>query len=168
MGFGDLQRMRYPVNVLTTRYYYTGKIEPFGPTLIWLNNLERTAFPLLEFSGAALEGGSAIDTFTRDEFHLLKTDVVAVDLPTAEARETVSLLQRGVPVMLYTERFVFKATLPTSAEARLGELLDAARGGFFAVTQAQIFPVRPARAQVFRTSEMLLVNRLHVTGYHAA
>ena len=103
----------------------------------------------------------------RDEIHVLKNDIVAVDIVNATARQQVSLLTRTMKVMFYTARFVFNVDFPAGSEARLGELLDGLKADFFGVVNAQVFSLRASRAQVPRTSEMLLLNRQHITHYHA-
>ncbi len=166
MGFGDLQRNRYPVNVITSRYYYVGKFEPKGPIMTWLNDADYLAVRLLEFNGAALDAGATIDTVTRDETILMKTDIAAVDVLAEEARKSVPLMQRVQKAVFYTDSFVFNCSFPASAEARLDQLLDSLKGDFFPILNVQMFPLRAVRPAVFRSSEMVLLNRRHVTHYH--
>ena len=167
MGFGTLQRNRYPVNVITSRYYYTGKLEPKGPFGIWMNDVQFTAIALLELNGAAFDAGSRIDTIARDELLLPKVDIVAVDLLSAEARQSVSYLRSVQKAVFYTERFVFNASVATTAETRMDQLLDMIKGDFFPLLNVEMFPLHAVRPQVFRTSEMVLLNRARVTSYHA-
>ncbi len=168
MGFSALERARYPVSIVTEYYYYTGKVEPFGPILIWLNDPERHAFPLYEVAATALDGGSTVDSFTRDEIFLLKQDVVALDVLSSEARQQVQLIQRTQKLVVYTPRFVVNAAFPAAADTRLGDIFDGLKGSFLVMTGAQIYPMRPSRAQVFRTSEMVILNSHYITAYHAA
>jgi hypothetical protein len=167
MAFGELQRPRYPVQVITTQYVFTGEVEPFGPLVLWLNDTSREAISLYGVQGAALDAGRAVETLARDELLLLKHDIVAIDLPSPEARQTVSLMPRSEKVVIYTARFVFSGAYSLSAETRLPEMLDTLKGDFFPLLSAQLHPLSPPRVPVFRASEMVILNRRQLSAYHA-
>ncbi len=167
MAFGDLQRVRYPVNVLTPLVYYSGSVQPIGPMSLWINDLERGAIPLYDAKGGALDAGSALDSFAREELIVLKQDIVAVDILSEEARKQVPMMSNVAKVAIYTDRFVFSGSFPTSVETKIPDMLDGLKGEFFPVRAAQIYPLRPTRAPVFRTSELVLLNRRFVTSYHS-
>ncbi len=168
MGFGALERTLYPINIVTQGYYYTGKVSPVGPILIWFNDPERHAFPVSEVAATALDGGSAVDSFTRDDIFMLKPDVVVVDVVSPEARKQVQLIQHTQKLVVYTARFVINASFPCSADSRMGDMFDGLKGDFVPLTGAQVYPIRPSRAPVFRTSEMIILNTRFITAYHAA
>jgi hypothetical protein len=167
MGFGDIQRARYDINVITTQYYLTAKIEPYGPFVLWLNDMSRVAVPLYSVNGVALDAGRSLDTFQREDLLVLKQDIVAVDLLSADARETVTLMQRSEKMVLFTDRFVFNGNYPMSAETRVPEMLDTLKGEFFPITAVQAHPLRAVRATIFRTSDMTILNRRFITAYHS-
>ncbi len=167
MAFGDLQRIRYPVNLVTSLVYYGGSVQPIGPMSLWINDVERGAIPLYDAKGAAIDAGSALDSFARDEVIVLKHDIVALDVLSEEARQMVPMMSNVVKVAFYTERFVFSGSFPTSVEAKVPDMLDGLKGEFFPVKAVQVYPLRPVRAPVFRTSELILLNRRFVTSYHS-
>src|SRR5512136_1341872 len=99
---------RYPVQALTTAFHIEGAMEPIGPVINYLNDVNRQHIPFLDATVSLLTPGP-MGKIVRSQLIVPKTDIVAIYLDSAEAQSSIQLLKRLERCIAYLPSLVCRA-----------------------------------------------------------
>jgi hypothetical protein len=165
MPFQQAQLPRYTVQILTTQFYLQGKMEPIGPILDYLNDVNRQFFTFLDATASLLTPGP-MGQITRSQIVFPKSDIVAIFIDDAKARSSVQLLRRVERAFIYLPSLVCRAELHMGADSRWQDALSLMPGDLFGVTAAMAFPLSPLPGPFPQQADLLILSRLHVKMLH--
>jgi hypothetical protein len=165
MPFQQAQLPRYPVQLLTTQFHLQGKMEPIGPILDFLNDVNRQFFSFLDATASLLTPGP-MGQITRSQIVFPKSDIVAIFIDDAKARSSIQLLKRVERAFIYLPSLVCRAEMHMGADSRWQDALSLMPGDFFGVTGAMAFPLSPLPGPFPQQTDMLILNRQYVKMLH--
>ncbi|MDY7041569.1 MAG: hypothetical protein SVX38_11975 [Chloroflexota bacterium] len=159
-------RRVYKAEVYTSRFLFTGEIEPRGKLLDDLNSADRGYIFFHAASISPLSTDCVLGPFSRDEIVVDKSNVIAAYLVEEEARASIGLLKKEERVIIYTATLVLRATVHLGGEMRLRDMFDVIVGTFVPISDVSLFPFYPLRVQIPQHRELLLLNKAQVIFYH--
>jgi len=160
-----LQARHYNVEMVTAQYLLSGKLEPFGALMIYLNHPERVTFLVRDVTATALDAANVAHVFHTDELWVYRRDISLLHPRETLSPSTMQLLPAKEKVRLVLPRFVVQATVYRGTDTAVGDMFDALSGYWIMATETQIFPLQPVAAPVFREAHQLLINRAYVQSY---
>lgn len=155
----------YPIQALTTAFHIEGALEPVGPVINYLNDVNRQHIPFLDATVSTLTPGP-MGKIARSQLIVPKTDIVAMYLDSAEAQSSVHLMKRVERCIAYMPSFVCRAEFHMGADTRWQDMFSLLAGDFFAVTAANMFPLVALPGPFPQQADLLILNRLHVRMCH--
>ena len=165
MSMPQTQSLCYPVQVLTTHSHIQGTMEPIGPVINYLNDVDRRHIPLLEATVSPLTT-NPLGQVARSQLIIPKNDIVALYLDDAAARSGFQLLRRIERSIFYMPSLVCRAEFHLGIDTRWQDMLGLLVGDFFAVTNATVFPLIALPGPFPQQTDLLVLNRLHVQMLH--
>jgi hypothetical protein len=97
---------------------------------------------------------------------LLNRDLIAfISVLETKQTERLQFVQASRRVVFYTEWFAIRGELHVHGEKRDDDLLDTSHE-FFALTHAEIHPLRPMAANLQRKVPVIVINRHRVLAYN--
>jgi hypothetical protein len=165
MPFTQAQLPRYSVQILTIQFHLQGKMEPIGPILDFLNDVNRQFFSFLDATASLLTPGP-MGQITRSQIVFPKADIVAIFIDDAGARSSIQMLRRIERCFIYLPSLVCRAEMHLGADSRWQDALSLMPGDFFGVTAAMAFPLAPLPGPFPQQTDLLILNRLHVKMLH--
>ena len=156
----------FQVRVLTPAYLLTGQIEESPAFLGWLNNKDKSTLDLHQVEGLVLDPKSSIPATAAPLVTLHKSQVVAIDMFSAEAQRAINLTGRAELAVLYTPRFIIQANLHPTGDMPINRIPDVVKSNFVAVTQAKLHPLLPTRQLPSLESPVMILNWHQVDFYH--
>ena len=165
MPLPQAQMPRYPVQALTTAFHIQGMMEPIGPVINYLNDVNRQHIPFLEATVSPLTPGP-MGKIVRSELVVPKTDIVAIYLDSTEAQSSIQLLKRIERCIAYMPSLVCRAEFHLGADTRWQDMFSLMAGDFMAVTAATVFPRITLPGPFPPQANMMILSRLHVQMLH--
>ena len=156
----------FSVRVLTPAYLLTGQIEESNAFLGWLNNKDKNTLDLHGVEALVLDPAASIPATAAPQVTLDKSQVVAIDMFSPEARRAVNVSQRAELAVLYTARFVIQANLHPTGDMPINRIPDVVKSNFVPVSRAQLHPLLPTRQLPSLESPLLILNWRHIDFYH--
>ncbi|HEX9926465.1 MAG TPA: hypothetical protein VGD99_27700 [Anaerolineae bacterium] len=157
----------FQVRVFTPAYVLTGAAEESNAFLGWLNNKDKNALDLYKVESLLLDPKTSIPATTADLVTLDKSQVVAIDMVSAEAQQSINLSERTELVVLYTTRFIIRARMHPRGEMPINKIPDVVNSQFVAVSQVKLHPLVPTRQLPSLESALMVLNWRHVDFFHA-
>jgi hypothetical protein len=165
MPFPQAKMLRYTVQVLTTQFHIQGKMEPIGPVMDYLNDVNRQFIPFLDMTASLLTPGP-LGQITRSQVVVPKADITAIFIDDAGARSGIQLLKRVEQGFFYLPSLVCRAEMHMGADSRWQDALSLMPGDFFGVTGVSAFPLAPLPGPFPQQTDLLILNRLHIKMLH--
>jgi hypothetical protein len=165
MPFPQAQVPRYSIQLVTTQFHLQGKMEPIGPIMDFLNDVNRQFIAFLDVTVSLLTPGP-LGQVTRSQIVIPKTDIVAMFIDDAGARASVQLLRRVERGFFYLPSLVCRAEMHLGADSRWQDALSLMPGDFFGITAVMAFPLAPLPGPFPQQTDLLILNRLHVKMLH--
>lgn len=166
MAFQTPPRRQYRARIYTSELILDGLLEPFGHLLDDLNDPTATGLLLLDAHIAPLVAGSDVHPFAWQEVTANKSDFHLIYLADADDRDTLALMKRTEPVIVYTSRFVVRGQFHMGGETRLRDFVDGLIGTFLAVSEATVFPLFQPSVDIPKSYPLLLINKQQICLYH--
>jgi hypothetical protein len=163
----EIKLERYDVQALGRKFQFTGKLEPVGQLLDYLNTATRTTFPMYDVTALPISSGSLLKGVTRPEITVSASELGLVYFLDAEYRQRVQVLKSFDSAIAYTPHAVLRGKFHRGAETRLRDLFDMMQGSFLAMTDVSIFPTVDLPAPFVQQADLLIVNRFYIDLYHA-
>ncbi len=168
MGLKAPPSQRHEVQILTSRFQFSGQLETVGPVDNFVNDPARHNLSLYDVHIAPLTPGSPLQGILRPYVVIRKSRIVFLHFTSAETRASISTYPRRELLVIYMPMAVCRGHLHVPTEARLGDFLDVIPGSLLPVTEARIFPLVEMPAPFPVEAEMVLIGRSHVLFYHTA
>jgi len=165
MPLPQAQTPRYPAQALTTSFHIQGVMEPIGPIINYLNDVNRQHIPFFDATVSSLTPGP-MGQILRSQLVVPKTDIVAIFLDSAEAQSSIQLMKRVERCIAYMPSLVCRAEFHMGTDTRWQDMFSLLAGDFFAVTSATIFPLVALPGPFPQQANSLIVSRLHVQMLH--
>jgi hypothetical protein len=165
MPIAPAQLPRYPVQVLTTAYHIQGILEPIGPIINYLNDVNRQYIPFLDATVNSLTPGP-LGKVTRPQLIIPKTDLVAMYLDDATARASVQHMKRVERYIAYLPSLVCRGEFHLGTDTRWQDTLSLLVGDFFGITAVTAFPLVALPGPFPQQADLLILNRAHVRMLH--
>ena len=159
------QLPRYPVQALTTLFHLQGEMEPVGPILDFLNDVNRQYLPFLNATVCSLVPGP-LGKMTHSHLVVPSTEIVALYFDDPNARASIQHLRRAERCIAYLPGLVCRAEFHLGTDSRWQDMLSLLHGDYFAVTCALAFPLVALPGPFPQQADMLILNRLHVRMLH--
>ncbi len=157
---------RHAVQMLGHAFQYAGEMEPIGPIIDYLNDLDRLTFPLYDVDMYRILPSSSLPSVTRPEITVVRREVGLVYLLDPEYRSSISFIKNYERAIAYTPYVVCRGNVHMGAETWLRDLLSLMTGSFLVMTEVNVFPLTTLPAPFPEKAELLLLNREYVTVYH--
>ena len=167
LNLPNIPSRQYEVEILTEDYMLSGELEPFGPLMLYLNNLERSSLRLKNSVGRALATGMQIETFRSEDMMVRKDEVILIRPVDAVSQSTVPLLARRQLLQVFISRFVLQAAFPCGQETQVGEIFDMSPGHWIPCVEAQVYPLQRAEQPLFTAAKIMLLNKTYIRFYQA-
>ena len=167
MTLPGLPTRHYQVELLTEHYVLSGELEPFGPLMIYLNDLERSALRLRNLQGRALDPGITLDTFHSEDMLVRKDEVILIRPIDAVSQSTVPLMARRLLLQVFVSRFILQAAFPCGQEVQASEIFDLSPSHWVACVDAQVHPLQHSEQPIFHEAKIILLNKNHIRFYQA-
>lgn len=163
----DVTRPRFNVAIITTAFQVTGQVEPIGPWVVYLNNIDRHTVPVLNARALPIGAvhGSALE---RPQLYLNRADICLIALLDASAREAVTVMKTSRVAICHLGPLICRSEFHMGAEAQLITFFDDLNGHFFPVTNADVYPLVPLPAPLPHKIDLALLNRQQVKMTYAA
>jgi len=94
-------------------------------------------------------------------------EILAIRLAEEDLQGAVQKLPALETLRVFMPRFVLQGTITHGEDTRLGDMFEVMKGTWAAMTDAQVFPHTAMKAQVFRSTPFLLVNKNRIRFYEA-
>jgi hypothetical protein len=161
----DFTRPRYTATVVTADFYITGKLEPIGPWLDFLNAKDKYTLPIYD-ARILLIGAAAGAAPEKPQVYVNRHDICFIHLPDRTAHQNVNMMRNAQFAIAHIGPVVCRGEFHMGADATLLTFMDDLSGNFFPVTNADLHAKVTLPAPLPQKAELLLVSRLHVPVYH--
>ena len=165
MPLAPAQIPHYPVQVLTPAYLIQGILEPIGPIINYLNDVNRQYIPFLDATVNSLTPGP-LGKVTRPQLIIPKTDLVAMYLDDANAQASVQHMKRVERYIAYLPSLVCRGEFHLGTDTRWQDILSLLVADFFGVTAVTAFPLVTLPGPFPQQADLLILNRTHVRMLH--
>jgi len=157
---------RHQVQILGRKFQFAGEMEPLGQVLDFLNNENRSTFPVYDVTIHPVGPSGPLAAITRPEITVSETELGFIFFLDSDYRQQVPVLRNSDRVIAYTPHAVLRGNFHRGAETRLGDMFDTLQGAFFAMTEVSIFFTTELAAPFPKQVDLLIINRFYVNLYH--
>jgi hypothetical protein len=159
---------RHDVQILTTRFQFSGQVETVGPVANFINDPTRDNLSLYDTHLASLTPGTPLKAISRPHVVVRKSQIVLLYFTSAETRAAIRTLARRELLVAYTPLVVCRGYFHMSSEADVRDFLSLVRGDFLPITEAHIFPLVELPEPFPAEAELVMAGRSHLHFYHTA
>lgn len=159
------QLSSYDVEVSIHNFLLKGAFVPRSEFMVFINDKDNATYPFTDAQLLPLSPDYQVPGI-RHPLINLNRDLIAF-MSVLETRQTSRLqfVAASRRVVFYTEWFAIRGELHVHGEARDDDLLDTGHD-FFAVTHAEIHPLRPISLTFQRKAPVVVINRHRVLAYN--
>lgn len=168
MVFGALPTEYHEVQILTTSFQFSGKLETLGDVSTYINDSTRQSLSLHDAYLTPLTPGSPVKGFNRPHIVVLRPQAVFLYFSSAETRAVIRKLPKKELLVAYTPLAVCRGYFHMTAEARLRDFMDVTSEALIPVSEARIFPLIEFPAPFPTEVDLLLVGLAQLESYHPA
>lgn len=162
----EIRLERYDVQVLGSRFQFEGQMEPIGALLDYLNDENRSAFPMYDVTLFPIVAKGPLSRITRSQIVVNLNEVGLIFFRDPDYRQRVQRLRNMDRVIAYTPHAILRGNVHRVGETRLRNLFDMAAGVFLVMTDVSVFPLTELPAPFPQDADLLVVNRLFVNVIH--
>ena len=159
---------RHDVQILTTRFQFSGQVETVGPVANFIDDPTRDSLSLYDTRLAPLTPGTPLKAISRPHVVVLKSQIVLLYFTSAEIRASIRTLARRELLVAYTPLAVCRGYFHMPTEADVRDFLSLVRGDLLPITEAHIFPLVELPEPFPAEAELVMAGRSHLHFYHTA
>lgn len=159
---------RHDVQILTTRFQFSGQVETVGPVANFIDDPTRDNLSLYDTHLAPLTPGTPLKAISRPHVVVRKSQIVLLYFTSAEIRASIRTLTRRELLVAYTPVAVCRGYFHMPTEADVRDFLSIIRGNLLPVTEPLIFPLRELPAPFPTKADLMMVGSPHLQFYHTA
>jgi hypothetical protein len=167
MALPELESKQYSLEILTEYYLMQCIVEPVGMLMTYLDAPDRNNILVKNVTMIGLGTDSKVDLIKIKELWVQRNEIVAIRVNEEDLEGAVQKLPAQEKLRVFMPRFVLQGTLTHGEDTRLGDMFEVMKGTWAAMTDVQIFPHTEMKAQVFRNTPFLLVNKNRIRFYEA-
>ncbi len=161
----EVQLKTYPVDCLANGYLVSGELTPRGDPFIFINDNNITTFAIENATLTPLVADSLVAEMQQSTAYVPKTQVQVLMFGnyTIEDARPLQTTQR---VVAFTDTYVIRANFHTSPEVQIGDFLFVIDRPFFAISNAEIFALRPLSTEVGGEIDLAFIQRDAIRTYY--
>jgi len=167
MSLPGIESKKYQLEMLTEYYLMQCTVEPIGMLMTYLDAPDRFNILIKNVTMIGLGTDSKVDTIKIKELWVQRYEIIAVRVNEEDLQGAVQKLPAEEKLRLFMPRFVVQGTLTRGEDTRLGDMFEVMKGTWAPMSNVQIFPHTEMKAQVFRESPFLLLNKDRIRFYEA-
>lgn len=156
------------VSIITPRYQITGQLETVGRVFTYINNEKNENFLLRDISLTPLASQGPLQSFSRPNIILRRSEIVFLHLASEETRSSIRTLRRSELLVAYTPVAVCRAQFHMADEANVNSFLEDTASKLLPITDVQLFPLNDLPAPFPTELELMLIGRSYLEFYHTA
>jgi hypothetical protein len=168
MVFGALPTAYHDVQILTTHFQFSGRLETLGDVSTYINDSTRQSLSLSDAYLTPLTPGSPVKGFNRPHVVVLRPQTVFLYFTSAETRAAIRKLPKRELLVAYTPLAVCRGYFHMTAEARLRDFTDVIQEALIPVSEARIFPLIEFPTHFPTEVDLLMVGLSQLESYHPA
>jgi hypothetical protein len=165
MAFGAPQLSNYTVEVGIHNFILKGQFAPRSDFFVFLNDKDRATYPFEEAQLLPLSADYQVPGIRQSLINLSRDLISFISILETRQTERLQYVQASRHVVFYTEWFAIRGELHVHGEARDEDLIDSLHD-FFALTHAEIHPLRPIAISITRKTPFIAINRHRVLAYN--
>jgi len=167
MSLPGIESKKYQLEMLTEYYLMQCTVEPIGMLMTYLDAPDRFNILIKNVTMIGLGTDSKVDTIKIKELWVQRYEIIAIRVNEEDLQGAVQKLPAEEKLRLFMPRFVVQGTLTRGEDTRLGDMFEVMKGTWAPMSNVQIFPHTEMKAQVFRESPFLLLNKDRIRFYEA-
>jgi len=161
----EIERKQYPLEILTENYVMQCIAEPVGMLMTYLDAPERENLLAKEVTMTSLGVNSRMDSIKIKELWVQRSELIAIRLDENDLEGAVQKLPAQETLRLFMPRFVFQGTITRGEDTQLGDMFEVMMGTWAGMSNAQVFPHKAMKSQVFRDTPFMLINKNQIRFY---
>lgn len=165
MAFQGPQLRSYNVEVSIHNFILKGTFVPRSNFVVFINDKENATYPFTDSQLLPLMADYQVPGIRHSLMNLNRDLIAFISVLEAGQAADLQFVQASRRVVFYTEWFAIRAQLHVHGEARDDDLLDTSHD-FFALTEAEIHPLRSISAPLLRQVPVIFINRHRVLAYN--
>lgn len=156
---------QYNVEVGIQNFLLKGTFTPRSDFMVFVNDHDIATYPFVDAQLVPLTAEYQVPGIRQTLISLNRDLIAFISVLDVAQTERLQYVQASHRVVFYTDWFAIRGDLHVSGEAREDELLDT-RHDFFALTHADIHPLRPLTGTMQRKVPFVAINRHRVLAYN--
>ena len=162
-----IRRRSYQVDVLSPHLRISGRIEPIGPWIDYLNSPDRHTL-LVTAAHVCPLGDANGHGFDQERVIINKHDVCLIVVLDEDARDGIQLMRNSQRAISHVGPYVCRSDFHMGAESNLTTFLDELHGDFFAATDADLYSSMTLPSPLPRHASLIIMNRAQMRLHHPA
>lgn len=162
-----IQTSEYPIEIFSGYFHVSGVMDSRGEPSAFINDERQPTFTVRNGSMTPLSKGVPVGEITPPGSIYLPKDEIQVlivgDYPLSEAKP----MPKKVLMTAYTDTFIIRGYYHMPAEVKAPDVFKAVTKMFFAVSDAEIYTLRPTQVDIRGEAELLYLNGDAVRVYYA-
>lgn len=167
MALSEIESKKYPLEILTEYYLMQCVVEPVGMLMTYLDSPDRENLLVKDVTLIGLGTDSKVGTVKMKELWVQRSEMIVIRVDEADLQGTIQKLPAQEKLRLFMPRFVVQGTLTRGEDTRVGDMFEVMKSTWAAILNAQVIPHTEMKAQVFRESPLLLLNKNRIRFYEA-
>lgn len=165
MALNAPQLSSYNVEVGVHNFLLKGLFAPRSDFFVFINDPDHATYPFEEAQLLPLDVTYQVSGIRQNLINLNRDMVAFISVLETRQTERLQYVQASRRVVFYTEWFAIRGELHVHGEARDDDLLDTSHD-FFALTHAEIHPLRPIAVKITRKMPFVAINRHRILAYN--
>ncbi len=150
-----------PVELYTDSFMINGDLNIVGEINTFFNDKTNITLLLSDVKIQALAPHAAINAVNAKEM-IVNKSVIQMILVGDFTRDDARVLPKKIPMVCFTDTYVVRGAFRGGTEARLQDFFDYG-GPFYAVTDFDVYSIRPLKEEVRGQGEILFLNRSYIS-----
>jgi hypothetical protein len=159
------QLTSYNVEVSIHNFFLKGAFVPRSDFMVFVNDKDNATYPFSEAQLLPLSADYQVPGIRHSLINLNRDLIAFMSVLETHQTSRLQYVAASRRVVFYTEWFAIRGELHVHDEKRDDDLLDTAHD-FFAVTHAEIHPLRSVNINYQRKVPVVVINRHRVLAYN--
>lgn len=162
----QIRTSEYPIEIFTGYFQVSGVMDSRGEPSAYINDERVPNFTVRDGSMTPLSRGVPVGEITpKGAIYMPKNEVevlIVGDYPLSQAKP----MPKTVVMACYTDTYIVRGRYHMPAEVRADDVFKVVKGIFFAVSEAEIYTLRPTTVDIRGEAELLYINGDAVRVYY--
>lgn len=162
----EIRRLSYQVDILSPDLRISGRVEPIGPWIDFLNNPDRHTLLVSDAHVCPLGNGN--HAFDQAQVVVNKHNICIIVVLDENAHEAFQLLRNTKRAISHIGPYICRSDFHMGVEASLVTFIDEMHGDFFAATDADLYCTMTTPSPLPSHAPLMIMNRKQMRLHHAA